>query len=121
MHKLKTQSLSEQWSECDQLQKKPLSTFFKHVRVEKDKTHTHKHNELDRKSSTSFESCRRKNRLCSGMYLQAQKYAEVPGRNIFNGVNHVSPLGIQTATAVQGLCQGALQEQGTPAGYCCTE
>lgn len=35
--------------------------------------------------------------------LQPQKYAQVPGRNFFYGVNHVQSLGVQTASSIQGL------------------
>lgn len=43
MHELKAQIITKTViSERNQLQKKPLNTFFKHIRAEKDKTHTHK-------------------------------------------------------------------------------
>lgn len=40
--------------------------------------------------------------------LQTQKYTQVPRRNIFDGVDHVRPLGVQAARAVQGLGERAL-------------
>lgn len=40
--------------------------------------------------------------------LQPQKYAQVPGRNFFYGVNHVQSLGVQTASSIQGLSAKAL-------------